>query len=294
MAERPVTQTRRCAINPLIGREIEGLEVPVANAKKKVLVVGGGIAGMKAATTAALRGHKVTIADRTDQLGGILKTEKAVPFKYEMYLLGQSYARACEQMGVEIKLNTQVDEAFLDEFKADALVIAAGSRPIKPPIPGIDGANAVSVNSLYLDGIELGSEVVVLGGGLTGCECALHLTQEGKTVHLVEMRQELAPDANMRHRPILLKELEDAKIDVNLGVSGKEITPEGLIVVDADGNETLIKGNDVVYAVGQRSCTNEVAALRDGAPWVRVIGDAVRPANITTAIYEAYHAGLDI
>jgi predicted flavoprotein YhiN len=108
------------------------------------------------------------------------------------------------------------------------------------------------------------------------------------------MRGELAPDANIRHRPILLKELEDAGIDVQLNTSGKEITADGLLATDAEGQEKLIPGDNVIYAVGQSSCADEVAALRDGAPWVRVIGDAVRPANITTAIYEAYHAGLDI
>jgi 2,4-dienoyl-CoA reductase-like NADH-dependent reductase (Old Yellow Enzyme family)/thioredoxin reductase len=294
MAERPVTQTRRCAINPLIGREIEGLTVPVTNAGKKVLVAGGGIAGMKAAVTAALRGHRVTLAEKSAALGGILNTERAVPFKMAMYELGLSYARACEQAGVQILLHTRVDAAFVDEFAPDALIIAVGSTPIKPPLQGIDSPTAVSVNTLYLEGAALGSEVVVLGGGLTGCECALHLSQTGKTVHLVEMRGEPAPDANIRHRPILLAELSAAGIDMRLNTSGLEITKEGLRVRDAEGNEQLIKGDNVVYAVGQTSRSDDVNTLRDGAPWVRVIGDAVRPANITTAIYEAYHAGLDI
>lgn len=294
MAERPVTQTRRCAVNPLIGRESEGLEVPVAGAKKNVLVVGGGIAGMKAATTAALRGHRVTLCEKSAELGGILKTEKAIPFKYDMYLLGQTYARMCDQMGVDIRLNTPVDAAWVDDFAPDALIVAPGSRPLKPPIAGIDRANALSVNELYLEGIKSGNEVVILGGGLTGCECALHLTLEGSTCHLVEMRSELAPDANIRHRPILLAELEAAGVDVLLNTTGKEVVADGLIVADEKGDERLILGDTVVYAVGQLSCSEEVDTLRDGAPWVRVIGDALRPANITTAIYEGYHAGLDI
>jgi pyruvate/2-oxoglutarate dehydrogenase complex dihydrolipoamide dehydrogenase (E3) component len=211
-----------------------------------------------------------------------------------MYLLGKTYARLCAQAGVDIRLNTAVDAAWAQDFAPDALVIALGSEPIKPSLPGIDGPKAVLVNSLYLGDVTIGDEVVVLGGGLTGCECALHLSQEGKRCHLVEMRAELAPDANIRHRPILLAELEAAGIDVLLNTSGKAITDAGLVVVDATGEERLLAADNVIYAVGQRARSAEVDQLRDSAAWVRVIGDAQRAANITTAIYEAYHAALDI
>ena len=294
MAERATTQTRRCAVNPLIGREFEGMEITPAAHARKVLVVGGGIAGMVAATTAAARGHDVILCEKEGELGGILRTEAALPFKREMYELGRTYARKCERMGVDIRLNTEVDTAYADRMRADAVIVAVGSEPIPLPIPRDDDARVLSIDDLYLDGANVGSEVVVLGGGLTGSECALNQARRGVKAHIVEMRDGLAIDANIRHRPILLAEIEDAGVDVNLNARGVRVTAQGVVVADADGAERLIPGDTVVCAIGQRSRTAAVDALRDAAPFVRIVGDAVRPANITAAVYEAYHAALDI
>lgn len=293
MAERPVTQTRRCAVNPLIGREFEGLEVTPSARPKRVLVVGGGIAGMKAAHTAALRGHDVTLCEAEGELGGILRTEAALPFKHEMYELGRTYAHLCSEAGVDIRLNTRVTSALCDELKPDALMIAVGSEAIELPFPVDENARVISIDELYLDGAEPGPEVAVIGGGLTGCECALQLARTGHKVHLIEMRSELAPDANIRHRPILLAELENEDIDVLTGASAKCVTADG-VTVAIDGEERTVPCRSVVAAIGQRSRSDIVDELRDGAPFVRIIGDAQRPANITLAIYEAYHAALDI
>ena len=289
MAERPVTQTRRCAVNPLIGREIVG---PAAQ-PKRVLVAGGGIAGMKAAHTAALRGHDVTLCEASYELGGILRTEAALPFKYDMYELGRTYAHLCREAGVDIRLETPVTSALCDELEPDALVIAVGSEPIKLPFPVAEDAHVISIDELYLDGAESGPEVAVIGGGLTGCECALQLARTGHKVHLIEMRPELAPDANIRHRPILLAELEGEDIDVLTGAAAKCVDADG-VTVTIDGEERVVPCQSVIAAIGQRSRSAVVDELRDGAPFVRVIGDAQRPANITLAIYEAYHAALDV
>ncbi len=293
MAERPVTQTRRCAVNPLIGREFEGLEVMPTARPKRVLIAGGGIAGMKAAHTAALRGHDVTLCEASNELGGILRTEAALPFKHEMYELGRTYALLCECAGVHIILNQPVDAAFCDEFKPDALIIAVGSEPIKLPFPVAEDARVISIDELYLDGAEPGPEVAVIGGGLTGCECALQLARTGHKVHLIEMRSELAPDANIRHRPILLAELEKEDVDVLTDASAKCVNADS-VTVAIDGEERTIPCQSVVAAIGQRSRSAVVDDLRNGAPFVRIIGDAQRPANITLAIYEAYHAALDV
>ena len=294
MAERATTQTRRCAVNPLIGREFEGMEIAPAAHARKVLVVGGGIGGMVAATTAAARGHDVILCEKENELGGILRTEAALPFKREMFELGRTYARKCERMGVDIRLNTEVDADYADRMRADAVIVAVGSEPIALPIPRDDGARVLSIDDLYLDGAKVGSEVVVLGGGLTGSECALNQARRGVKAHIVEMRDGLAIDANIRHRPILLAEIEDAGVDVNLNARGVRVTTEGVIVADVDGTERLVSGDTVVCAIGQRSRTAAVDALRNAAPFVRIVGDAVRPANITAAVYEAYHAALDI
>ena len=294
MAERPTTFTRRCAVNPVIGREFEGMEVVPAAKKKKVLVVGGGVAGLEAAVTAAKRGHEVVLCEKTDKVGGILKSEQALPFKYEMYLLGVTLEKQARKEGVDIRVNTTVTPEYVEREAPDALIIAVGSTPILPPLPGIDGDNVVVVNNYYLDKDKVKEgPVVVLGGGLAGCECAVHLGQEGHEVHLVEMRDVLAPDCNIRNRPILMRKV-DQYATTHLCCTGKRITPEGLWCVNADGREELIRANTVICAVGQRANRAEAESLHTAAPFVREVGDCVRPANITKAMYEAYHAALDV
>ncbi len=293
MAERPVTGTRRCAVNPLIGREIEGMEVTPALRPKKVLIAGAGVAGLKAAITAAQRGHRVILCEKSDQVGGILKCEQAIDFKREMYELGLSLENQAKAEGVEIRLNTIVTPEYVEKESPHALILAVGSNPIVPPLPGIQGDNVVVVNNYYRESEKVGDSVVVLGGGLAGCECAVHLAQEGKQVYLVEMRDTLAPDCNIRHRPILMQKIDDL-VTVHLGHAGLSVTEDGLICKAPDGSEVLIPGKTVICAVGQRANRGDVDALRHSAPFVREIGDCIRPANITKAIYEGYHAGLDI
>lgn len=293
MAERPVTFTRRCAVNPLIGREIEGMEVTPAARSKKVMVVGAGVAGLKAAVTAAQRGHKVILCEKTDRVGGILKSEQAIPFKREMYELGLVLERQAQDEGVEIRRNTTVTPEYVEKEGVDALILAVGSTPVVPPIPDIDSDNVIIVNDYYLNKEKVGDSVVVLGGGLAGCECAVHLGMEGKKVELVEMRDTLAPDCNIRHRPILMRKVGEFTT-AHTEYAGQKITAEGVICKDKDGNEVLVPGKTVICAVGQRANRADVDALRYSAPFVREIGDCIRPANITKAIYEAYHAALDI
>lgn len=294
MAERPTTFTRRCAVNPLIGREIEGMDITPAYKKKKVLIAGAGVAGLEAAVTAAKRGHKVILCEKSDKVGGILKSEQAISFKLAMYNLGLTLERLALDEGVEIRLNTVVTPEYVEKEKPDALILAVGSNPLIPKLPGIDGENVVVVNNYYLEKEKVGDTVVVLGGGLAGCECAIHLGMEGKKVHLVEMRDTLAPDCNIRNRPILLRKVSEFVTETHLECAGQEITPEGLICKDKDGNEILIPGKTIICAVGQRSNRTDADALHRSAPFVREIGDCLRPANITKAVYEGYHAALDI
>ena len=291
MAERPTTQTRRCAVNPLVGREIDGMEVIPALRPKQVLVVGAGVAGLKAAVTAAQRGHPVVLCEKTDAVGGILKSEQAIPFKLEMYELGLTLERQAVAEGVEIRLNTEVNLDYVVNEAPGAVILAVGSSPIVPPLPGIE--NAVVVNNYYRERDKVGQSVVVLGGGLAGCECAVHLLQEGKTVHLVEMRDTLAPDCNIRHRPILMQKIGEG-VQVHLNTAGQAVTAEGLVVKNADGSTETIPCDTVICAVGQRANRADVDALRLSAPFVREVGDCIRPANITKAVYEGYHAALDI
>lgn len=293
MAERAATSTRRCTVNPLIGRELEGDKIMPAPVKKKVLVAGGGPGGLYAAYTAARRGHQVILCEKEEKLGGILKSEQALPFKHEMYELAGTYELLARQAGVEIRTNTEMTKEYAEKEQADALIIAAGSRPLVPPIPGLDGENVVIVNNYYLEKDRVTDDVVVFGGGLAGCECAVHLGMEGKRVHLVEMRDELAPDANVRHRPLLLTEI-NKYVTVHTGCRGLEVRKDGVLCEDKEGGQILVPGSTVICALGQRSRTDVVEELQDAAPFVRVIGDAVKVSTITNAVYWGYHAALDI
>ena len=293
MAERAATSTRRCTVNPLIGREMDGMEVLPAPVKKKVLVAGGGPGGLYAAYTAARRGHDVILCEKESEVGGILKSEQALPFKREMYELGKTYKILAERAGVDIRLNTEVTPELVREIDPYALIIGVGSSPLVPPIPGLKGDNVVVVNNYYLEKEKVGDEVVVMGGGLAGCECAIHLGMEGKKVRLVEMRDVLAPDANVRHRPLLLKEIEKY-VDVYTSHKALEVTADGVLCENADGEKVLVAGSSIICALGQRSRTDVVEKLMDCAPYVRVIGDASRVSTITNAVYWGYHAALDI
>ena len=293
MAERAATATRRCTVNPLIGRELEGDVVYPAPVKKKVLVAGGGPGGLYAAYTAARRGHQVILCEKEAEVGGILKSEQALSFKWEMYQLAHTYAKLAKDAGVEFRLNTPVTREYVEQEAPDALIVAVGSSPLVPPIPGLHGDNVVVVNNYYREKDKVTDDVVVFGGGLAGCECAIHLGMEGKRVHLVEMRDQLAPDANVRHRPLLLKEIEKY-VTVHTGCKGLEVRPDGILCETADGSQVLVPGTSVICALGQRSNTALVEELHGTAPFVRVIGDAARVSTITNAVYWGYHAALDI
>lgn len=293
MAERAVTSTRRCTVNPLIGRELDGTEVLPAQGKKKVLIAGGGPGGLYAAYTAARRGHKVILCEKEGQTGGILKSEQAIPFKREMYELAGTYTRLALIAGAEIRLHTEVTREYVEKERPDACIIAVGSAPLVPPVPGLDGRNVIIVNDYYLNQDKVTDEVAVFGGGLAGCECAVHLGMEGKKVHIVEMREELAPDANVRHRPLLLKEVEKYAA-VHTGYKGIQVTDQGILCEDREGQRHLVPGTTVICALGQRPRTAMVEELRDSAPYVAVIGDAAKVSTITNAVYWGYHAALDI
>ena len=296
MAERGTTFTRRCTVNPLIGRETEGLgEIAPAPHPRKVLVVGGGPGGLYAAYTAARRGHRVILCEAEGEIGGLLRGEAAIPFKYEMFQLAGTLRSFCEKEGVEIRLRTRVDRAYVEREAPDALIVAAGSEPLIPPIPGLrEGKNVIPAEDYYLRRDEIGKTAVVLGGGLVGCELAVCLAREGKEVHVVEMRDALCPDANIRYRPLLMSELKKSGVKIHLNCKCEKVDSEGVSCSTPEGEQVRIQGDTILCGLGLRPHTAVVEELRGSAPQFAAIGNCVKPDTITHAIYQGYHAALDI
>lgn len=293
MAERAATSTRRCTVNPLIGREMEGREVAPAATKRRVMVAGGGPGGLYAAYTAARRGHDVVLYEKEAEIGGVLKGEQAIDFKHEMFELAGTYELLAREAGVQIRCGVEVNPELVEAEAPDALIVAVGSEPLLPPIPGLSDPRVILATDYYQRVDEVGEGVVVLGGGLAGCELAVYLGKLGKKVTLVEMRDALAPDANVRHRPLLLEQVA-AHVDARCGLRCVEVGEKGVTCEDANGQRVQIAADTVICALGQKPRADVAASLRNSAPFVRVIGDAGRVSTITNAVYEGYHAALDI
>lgn len=289
LGESVINGTNRCSVNPVIGAELEEkYYVAPPLRKKKVLVVGGGPAGMEAAITAARRGHEVLLYEKTDALGGALKFAEAVPFKQDLYRFTQCLIRRVESSGVKVTLNQRVDRALAEKVRPDVLIIAAGAQLVIPTIPGIASDKVVSVAQAEANPDALGERVVILGGGLVGCETGIHLGMKGKQVTIVDMRDTLAADVNMFHGMALGQELNKYVTAVT-GGTGRAVTDEGLIYTDRVGQEHLLPADAVLCAVGMRACTGVMEELWNVVDEQYVIGDCVKPAQVTQAISDAYY-----
>lgn len=292
-AERVLTQTRICAINPEIGREYEAKFEPPVSKSRLVLVAGGGPGGMQCALTAAKRGHRVILCEKASELGGNLKCEQNVPFKSALGRYINTMSRQMQLAGVDIRLGVEVTPELVRSIRPDALMVAVGARANVPPIPGIDGENVIFGTQLRERESEIGQSVVIIGGGLVGCETALHLAHTGRRVTVVEMREELAPDANPRHRPILLRELAECA-ETKTGASAVAINGDGLVCKTASGEKMLLSAETVIVAAGLVPLRETVDSLRGTAPDVELIGDCVKPESIRAAVFRGYHAALDL
>jgi pyruvate/2-oxoglutarate dehydrogenase complex dihydrolipoamide dehydrogenase (E3) component len=248
---------------------------------------------MQAAITAAERGHHVILCEKSHELGGALKAVRRISFKKDLYQFIATKALLMERAGVDVRMNTEVTPDLLESIKPDVLIIAVGAEPIIPPLPGIDSPKAIIANDLPDKHDTVGARIIVLGGGLVGCETALHLAQEDNDVTLIEMFHELCPDANPRYRPLLLDQLGKL-VTYKTETKGIRITEEGLICSDRNGNKSVLEADTIICAVGQKPLSSVVEELRDCAPEVIEIGDCVKPGHVTEAVFRGYWAGIDI
>ena len=292
MAERLTTGLRVCALNPVIGSEYELSFAPAPTTPKKVLIAGGGPGGMQCAITAAERGHEVILFEKSDSLGGALKAERGIPFKKDLYGFIEVKILQMKKAGVKIQLNTEVTHDLVSEISPDVLILAVGSTPLVPPIPGIDGANVIMADDLADSITRVGQNVVILGGGLVGCETAVHLSQEGKRVTVVEMRNDIAIDANPRHRPMLLDKLSEAAVCLK-NTRAVQVVSDGLICETQEG-EQLVSADTIICAAGRSPRRDVADTLRDSVAYVIEIGDCVKPSNVANAVTRGYFTALDI
>lgn len=284
-----------CAINPIIGRELENKFGTTAYNRKKVLIAGGGIGGMEAALEAAKRGHEVIVAEKTGKLGGVLLCEAKVSFKknLDIYLSLQA-KRVMEHPGITVHLNTEATKEFAEKIAPDVIIAALGARPIVPGfIPGYDKENVICAEEVYYDISKAGKKVVILGGGLVGCELGIHLAINGREVTIIEMAAAPNFSGNMLHGEAVTAQIRIHGILLMTDTKAVEIKDSG-ITVNSPGGESFIEADTVIYAVGQRTPVNEVEALRFCAPEFYSIGDCNMPANIAKATKEGYYAARDI
>lgn len=279
----------KCVVNPELGRERE-LAITPAPKSKKVLVVGGGPAGMEAARVAALRGHQVTLYEREPELGGQFRIASIPPQKQEIDPAIKYFSRALEKAGVKVIVGQEVKPSLVEELKPDAVVVATGGTPLFPDIPGVGGGNVVTAWDVLGGKAAAGKKVVVAGGGMVGCETAEFLADYGKEVTIVEMLPELASDAVMGRKLLLTQRLAELGVNLITSATIKEITADGVIVT-RNGKEEVIGGMEtIVLAMGVAPVRNLAEEIKDKVSELYVIGDAENPA---TAL-EAFAAGAEV
>ena len=284
----------QCAINPVSNFHIDPQSFPAPADRRKVLVVGGGIAGIQAAITASERGHEVTLGEKSGVLGGILNFTDHDVNKGDLRGFKDVLIREIEEKGIAVLLNTEVTSQFLKDFQPDAVILAVGSSPLLPPIPGVE--HAMDALDLYGNLDRVGKRVVIIGGGLVGCETGLHLAATGHEVTIIEMLERMAPETFGMPRAALLDEMERRGVRQVLGHRCTEILMNGVKVIDANGNEEMIEADSVCYSVGMKPRSETVASLKEQVPGVPVfeIGDCRCVGKVVNATESAYRVAMGI
>lgn len=278
-----------CTVNPETGREREFAKKK--GKRKTVVIAGGGPAGMSAAKTAAKRGHKVILYEKSSKLGGQLSAAEAAPHREGWRELRLALERDVRALGVDVRLRTACTAEAVKKDKADAVIVAIGSTAMTPKIPGVGRTNVMTSRDVLEGRSKPQGSVVVVGGGCSGAQTAEYLADRGHSVAIVEATGEVAIDAPVDERALLLGRLEDRKVKIHTRTHALSIGDKGVAAEDRDGAK-LIPADTVVICLGSFPNDGVIAELKGVAKDVRLVGDAVEARRVTDAVKEGALAAL--
>jgi 2,4-dienoyl-CoA reductase-like NADH-dependent reductase (Old Yellow Enzyme family)/thioredoxin reductase len=286
-------KTQRCTVNPLVGRE-KRLEVTPANSPKNILVVGGGPAGMEAASIAALRGHKVTLFEKEKELGGQLRIASALPIKADIKKLLDFLSKQIKKLDIKVELDREIHSETIGKIRPDAVIVATGATPFFPDIPGINKSFVHTASDILMGKGEPGKNAIVAGGGMVGCETAIFLSERTKNVTIIEMLPEIGIDIEPNSRMVILKILRERGVKILNHVKLKEIKDGEIIVIDKNWKEYTLETENLIIALGSIANRSLVTELIDNNVEFYAIGDCVEPRKSINAIDEGFRIGREL